>query len=157
MFEYWGSKAGLSRETLMSTDITTSTTQLDVSDDGNVVPNSGDYGSDGSSTMVESDGDEVEPPQTAPVERKLFSGKKKMDTGKRGKEKSPSHAESLLKGLEAVGTGLQSIGTAVSSSRAAPSSDVNDKILSALEVQTAAIDGQSGQLERLLEFLINRG
>ncbi|RHY49265.1 hypothetical protein DYB30_012519 [Aphanomyces astaci] len=101
MFEYWGSMAGLSRETLMSTDITASTTQLDVSYNGNVVPNAGDHGSDGSSTMVESDGDEVEPPQTASVECKLFSGKKKMDTGKRGKAKSPSHAESLLKGLEA--------------------------------------------------------
>ncbi|RHZ02969.1 hypothetical protein DYB35_013563 [Aphanomyces astaci] len=138
----------------MSTDITASTTQLDVSDNGNVVPNAGDYGSDGSSTMVESDGDEVEPPQTASVECKLFSGKKKMDTGKRGKAKSPSHAESLLKGLEA---GLACSPSAPRYRRRVLLRVVNDKILSALEVQTAAIDRQSGQLERLLEFLINRG
>ncbi|RHY87554.1 hypothetical protein DYB35_011961 [Aphanomyces astaci] len=72
MFEYWGSMAGISLETLMSTDITTGTTQLDVSDNGNVVPNAGDYSSDGSSTMVGTDGDEVEPSQTVPVERKLW-------------------------------------------------------------------------------------
>ncbi|RHY43880.1 hypothetical protein DYB26_006510 [Aphanomyces astaci] len=143
MLEYWGSMAGLSLETLMSTDITTGTTQLDVSDNGNVVPNAGDYSSDGSSTMVGTDGDEVEPSQTAPVERKLFSGKRKMEIGKRGKEKSRSHAESLLKGLEAL---------ELACSPSAPRYRRLCCSQSALEVQTAAIDRQSGQLERLSKF-----
>ncbi|ETV66989.1 hypothetical protein H257_16679 [Aphanomyces astaci] len=113
--------------------------------------------SDGSSTMVESDSDNTVAPQTAPFERKLFSGRKKLNKAARGKEKSPSHAESLLKGLESVGSGLQSLGTAVTAAHLVPDNAINNKIISSLEVQTAAINRQSGQLERLLEFLINRG
>ena len=140
MFEYWGTKIGMSVDTLMTTDPEQT---LDINGGAN-----GDV-SEALSTPIDSDQDESSR-TTIPSEKlgkkRPFSVKEK-NIPYAPSSRGPTQAESLLRGLEAVGNGLSAIGSSVGSV------DANNRILHAINQQTEALQQQSAAMNKQLAAL----
>ncbi|KAG9403380.1 hypothetical protein AC1031_006026 [Aphanomyces cochlioides] len=145
MLDYWGSKPGLSRSALFSTDEA-------IQDENSGL-------SSGSST----ESSEVEPtladtPKTDPVNTSSFSNRRTTSI-KRSKTNLTSQAEALMIGLEAVGSGLNKIGEAMTSTNntevGATQTNMTD-VIEALDRQSAALHRQSNQLDQLIQLMIAR-
>ncbi|KAG9410072.1 hypothetical protein AC1031_018106 [Aphanomyces cochlioides] len=164
MFEYWGSKAGYSQETLLSSDepnrLPSTITPADDCFDEDI------WSNESSKISSDNDGNEVNANEVEGSKdiktRKIsnFSRRLSIDAKKKKIPQALSHAESILRWLEAVGTGLQSLGGAMSTNHVPGHPDVAEQIKNALDRQTDAIERmmkqQADQMAQVMQMFINR-
>ncbi|KAH9095618.1 hypothetical protein Ae201684P_015419 [Aphanomyces euteiches] len=128
MFEYWGSKPGYSRDSLLSSDTNAAIQTIDDNDqDSERSSENFLTSSDTEHNPGNSDENEAISNMKKRSKPEHFSRPRANEAIKKPKT-SGSQADSILRGLEAVGTGLQSLGTALTAAPVGTGDNVAQEI-----------------------------